>query len=175
MLFIFSDRSKGRCVWGVCYQGKKIFCNPVKENILNSDAEPTPTICISSSENEDVKKRLINSGYRLVESAGAGYKLLMVILGHADAYILSKPTTYKWDTCGPHAILNSLRGAIIDFSKMLDDTDENDDIEIRYNLSEDETAENAVTKCNRGGIIAYRNTEAAEKILDILTSSDSVF
>jgi len=36
---------------------------------------------------------------------------MAVIEGVSDAYILSKGSTFKWDTCGPHAILLG-KGAI---------------------------------------------------------------
>ena len=49
--------------------------------------------------------------------SGAGYKILCVVDGQVGAYLLSKPSTFKWDTCAPHAILNSLGGGLIDLSK----------------------------------------------------------
>lgn len=41
-------------------------------------------------------------------AAGSGYKLMCVVEGWADAYLLSKASSYKWDTCAPHAILRAL-------------------------------------------------------------------
>jgi hypothetical protein len=36
--------------------------------------------------------------FNLIVAAGAGYKLLAVILGLVDGYVLSKDTTHFWDT-----------------------------------------------------------------------------
>jgi 3'-phosphoadenosine 5'-phosphosulfate (PAPS) 3'-phosphatase len=33
---------------------------------------------------------------------------MCVVEGWADAYLMSNPSTYKWDTCAPHAILRAL-------------------------------------------------------------------
>lgn len=149
--------------------GKKIFFNPMKDSPLKPDDKSTATICISSSESVALKEILTGAGYNLVESAGAGYKLLMVILGYADAYILSKPTTFKWDTCGPHAILNALDGGIMDYAKALSTSVEYDNCEVTYASVEDKNETSSVSEwCNQGGIIAYRNGEIVSKILDIL-------
>ena len=43
---------------------------------------------------------------------GSGYKGLCVLAGFADAYYLSLPTTYKWDTCGVHAIVRAMGGKV---------------------------------------------------------------
>lgn len=166
LIALFS--SKGRCLWGISYMGKRIFFNPFKDS-EKSEEKSTPTICISSSENIILKELLNGAGYNLVESAGAGYKLLMVILGHADAYVLSKPSTYKWDTCGPHAILNALDGGILDYSKALDNENDNDNCEVTYFTDEEHCNGAALDRwCNKGGIIAYRNPEIISQVLDVL-------
>lgn len=43
---------------------------------------------------------------------GSGYKGVCVLAGFADAYYLSLPTTYKWDTCGVHAIVEAMGGKV---------------------------------------------------------------
>lgn len=75
----------------------------------------------------------------------------------ADAYILTKGTTYKWDTCAPHSILKSLGGDVIEFRAA--NTDEKPSI--TYSSSE--------TNCNINGVIAYKNVEVLEKITALLS------
>lgn len=121
-------------------------------------------VIISSSESDEIKEKLTNSGYGLIEAAGAGYKILAVILGLADMYILSKNTTYKWDTCGPHAILKSLGGDIVTF----DDMREGKTIGICYSNENSGASDTKIVSCcNSGGIIAYRNPLALKKLMEI--------
>nr|CAD7406725.1 unnamed protein product [Timema cristinae] len=65
-------------------------------------------------ENSALVSSLNGAGYSLAEAAGAGYKLLCVADGCADAFVLLKSSTYFWDTCGPHALLRSMGGGILD-------------------------------------------------------------
>ncbi|KER28497.1 hypothetical protein T265_04718 [Opisthorchis viverrini] len=48
-----------------------------------------------------------------VSCAGAGFKLLCLILCQLDIYLLLKPNTYFWDTCAPHAILHARGGGLV--------------------------------------------------------------
>ena len=71
---------------------------------------------LSSSEQATVRDGLSsNLGAHFLPVAGAGYKVLAVIDSLADAYVLSKGSTYKWDTCAPHAILRALGGGLLPF------------------------------------------------------------
>ena len=49
--------------------------------------------------------------FELVPAGGAGYKLLQVILGKADAY-LHITKIKKWDLCAGHGILSALGGKL---------------------------------------------------------------
>ena len=49
----------------------------------------------------------------IVRVGGTGYKALMVVLGEVSAYVYASSTTYKWDICGPEAILTALPGGAI--------------------------------------------------------------
>lgn len=54
---------------------------------------------------------------------GAGNKIIFTAKGFGDIMIYSEPRTYKWDSCGPSAIIKSLGGYFVDF----------DNKEIEYN------------------------------------------
>ncbi|XP_071451619.1 inositol polyphosphate 1-phosphatase isoform X2 [Hetaerina americana] len=74
-------------------------------------------VVISRSESEALRRRLATR-YTVVEVAGAGHKQLCVALGEADAYLLTRPTTFRWDACGPHALLSALGGGVVDFRRV---------------------------------------------------------
>lgn len=80
----------------------------------------------------------------------------MRISGLADAYILTKGTTFKWDTCAPHSILKSLGGDIVEFSKTL----RNNEISIKYLIDGN--------NCNTTGIIAFKSREVLGEIIEAL-------
>lgn len=79
-------------------------------NLPQEQVKNTKLAVVSSTEDEKYIKALKDLGYTVVFSAGAGHKILKVVCGDADLYLLSKNSTFKWDTCGPHAILNAIQG-----------------------------------------------------------------
>lgn len=79
-----------------------------------------------------------------------------LILGFADAYIISKGTTFKWDTCAPHSILKSLGGDVVDFKNTI----ENIKTPIVYSSDQ--------SNCNSNGLIAYRNEEILNHLIELL-------
>lgn len=83
--------------------------------------------------------------YDIIFSAGAGHKLLMLILGYADLFLVSKGSTYLWDTCAPHAILRSMGGNLINLKETLE-TKRPTDLQY-YSHS---------VKCNFGGVLGFR-------------------
>lgn len=145
-IFFYFFRWFGACFWG----------HPTETN-LPSLPPSSKTICVSSSENPEIITKLSQNGYNLIEASGAGYKILTVITGQADAYILTKDTTFKWDTCGPQAILKSLGGDLIIFEDAL----RNKITSVKYSEKKE---------CNSGGIIAYRDTNLLREIIKILTN-----
>lgn len=152
-------RWKGKCFWATSTPS-----NTISGSIPNN-VPLKNVVVISSSESDEVKEKLTNAGYSLVEAAGAGYKILAVILGLADIYILSKNTTYKWDTCGPHAILKSLGGDIVTFNNR----SEGKTTGIRYSVENSDASNTKIVRCcNSGGIIAYRNPLAFKKLMEFL-------
>jgi len=109
-----------------------------------------PKAVISNREAEDVSEGLEASGFDVVVAAGAGYKLLLVVLGRVDIYVTTK--TYKWDTCVGQAILASQGGGMTEL-----ETGE----EVVYN----QPRENVVEPwANVGLIVAYRDKGLLEKL-----------
>jgi len=72
----------------------------------------------------------------------------------ADAYVLSKPTTFFWDTCGPHAILKALGGEIVEMTSLK----LHQQVPITYS---------STTNCHVHGIVAYRNPKVLQKLLHL--------
>lgn len=110
-------------------------------NIQRKHSEEKVAV-ISSSET------CIQSSFKTVASAGAGYKSLKVIEGDVCIYFLSKGSTFKWDTCACQGILRSLNGDIVDLKSSLR---EKKPIPLRYGENDD--------NCNQNGIIAYENLD----------------
>lgn len=153
-------QSIGTCYWGY-YDSNSGTCNSsiIKDSTDNKE-DTSKIILIGRSENEDLKTKLREAGFTLTEVAGAGHKTLSVALGAAAAYVLSKGSTYKWDTCATQAILRSVGGGIIDYQKFVENPD-SDDLDLKYST----TSTNAA---NKGGLIAYRDTEVLRTLKKIL-------
>lgn len=110
--------------------------------------------------------------------AGVGYKLLSVINGDVDLYILTKDSSFKWDTCGPHAILNSIGGGILPYKQALAIAerfcDDNQllaalkNVELKYNKPDLETPEPGKKWCNARGLIAFRTYSSVISLLRVL-------
>lgn len=161
--FVFTCRWSGKCYWGVHTEK----CNLFSENEVHSE---TNMVTLSSSESSEVKNKLSSAGFNLIEAAGAGYKILAVITGLANAYVLFKDTTFKWDTCGPQAVLKSTGGNIVNFRNAL----VNDISEISYSENGSSEMSKMNKCCNNGGLIAYRNPSVLQEIINALTSENVV-
>lgn len=131
-----------KIVWGICMGDLKVT------NLPDSNVKNTKLALVSKAEDEKYIKALRDLGYTVVYSAGAGYKMLKVICGEADLFLLSKNTTFKWDTCAPHAILNAIDGGLF---KIDDIIESNSIIEIDYCDERD--------NANEGGLLALRRDE----------------
>ncbi|XP_032663609.1 inositol polyphosphate 1-phosphatase [Odontomachus brunneus] len=143
----------GKCYWGFLECG-------VGKTSISETCNADKIILLSRFEDVDVKSKLLDSGFRLIEATGAGYKILSVALGQAAAYILSKNSTYKWDTCGPQALLSSTGGGIIEFKEFIIRPN-SENLSLNYlpvgtNFS------------NSRGLIAYRDPQILETFKCIL-------
>lgn len=145
------DIWSGQIYWGLCYKGARFSSG----NLLPEIRSSKPTAIVSSSEDRGLVARL-EEHYACVQAAGAGHKLLMVAKGAADVYVTAKPSTYKWDSCAPDAILNSLNGRALEF------TGDRQYQPITYGK---ESPENNAT-----GIFAYRNLSELERVKQIFVT-----
>lgn len=132
---------------------------------------------LSSSEKQVVKETLTSlcGPDKLMYASGAGYKILCVILGLADVYVLSEGSTFKWDSCAPHALLRALGGGVVDLSKSLQSTSGAQGLktELTYHQPRAE-CKGADRWANHGGLVAYRDSSQLCSILGALRDKLSV-
>ncbi|MGH0150099.1 UNVERIFIED_CONTAM: hypothetical protein FKN15_016387 [Acipenser sinensis] len=161
-----SLRWQGQYHWGVSYQGLS----------ASSLARPAPpphkelSVVLSSSETEKVKQALVPlCGRRMYRASGAGYKFLCVILGLVDAYVFSENTTFKWDSCAPHAILRSLGGGVADLASCLSHP-HGGLPELMYHQPRD-GVQGVERWANHGGLVAFLSEQSLKEILSALSGS----
>uniref|UniRef100_S4PGK4 Inositol polyphosphate 1-phosphatase n=1 Tax=Pararge aegeria TaxID=116150 RepID=S4PGK4_9NEOP len=139
----------GRIIWGVHYGN----FNLISEDIKDSQDK---VVLMSGAEKPEIIEKFKAAGCMVKSVPGAGHKLMKVALGEASAYIVSQGTTFRWDTCAPHAIVLARGGNVLCYQKH---------VPIRYNDDDDlETKE----YCNKHGIIAYINEAMLDEIKHIL-------
>lgn len=158
---------RGRHFWGVSC-GSVNVCSVSRPK----DGEDRGlSVVLSSSEKQVVKEALISlcSPDKLMYASGAGYKILCVIQGLADVYILSEGSTFKWDSCAPHALLRALGGGVVDLTKSLQSTSGVQDhaVELTYHQADTE-CKGADRWANRGGLVAYRDCSKLNGIIAAL-------
>ncbi|XP_059046141.1 inositol polyphosphate 1-phosphatase [Achroia grisella] len=148
----FYNNGKGRIIWGVSYGTTKEWGTTESK----SDSESN-IVLMSSAENPEIVNKMKKANLEVKSVPGAGHKLLKVALGEAGIYIVSKGTTFRWDTCAPHSILQALGGDIVSYSTYTP---------ITYNDPEDVDTQQF---CNSDGVIAYSDIKVFENIKKILT------
>ena len=120
---------------------------------------------ISGSEEASVKNALAIN-YKVLKAPGAGYKALCVATGKACLYVLSRASTFRWDTCAPHGLLRALGGGIVDYNKFLASKNE-ESSQINYEKPSVSGTDNFLDKWkNSGGFIAYRDSDQLQKFLE---------
>lgn len=108
------QRWTGQHFWGVSY-GDVNACSFTQRSLQKRDHL---SVLLSSSEKQAVKDALASlPNSTLMYASGAGYKILCVIQGLVDMYVLSEGTTYKWDSCAPHALLRAMGGGVSDLNE----------------------------------------------------------
>ncbi|NWR39592.1 INPP phosphatase, partial [Tachuris rubrigastra] len=160
-----THRWQGRYHWGVAH-GNTRLCS-----LSPPDPHPVPRVVLSRAEGAAVQGALGPlCGGRLHFAAGAGYKMLCVILGLADAYVLSEGTTFAWDACAPHAILRALGGGLVALQGALRARQEGrtgDPPELVYNRPA-EGVGGAERWANQEGLVAYLHPQYLEAVLGAL-------
>lgn len=147
---------------------------PVRQ-LSGSEGGTCLSAMLSSSEKAAVKEALapLCPGQCLKYASGAGYKLLCVILGLADVYVLSEGSTFKWDSCAPHALLRALGGGVVELGTPppggdLGQVEVQRGAELTYHKP-NAGRRGADQWANQGGLVAYLDPKVLLKVLDALT------
>ncbi|GFS66157.1 inositol polyphosphate 1-phosphatase [Nephila pilipes] len=150
-----------------------INCDPefVTSDTLQSESQREERVIVLSSSESKELQDIISTKYRIVHTAGAGYKSLLVACKKVDLYVLSQGTTYFWDTCGPHALLSTQGGGIVKFDEVMNVTDIRNsggllDKQIKYFSKGENVAIDSFRNAN--GIIAFRNVEDVIELIELL-------
>uniref|UniRef100_A0A2M4AJ73 Putative bisphosphate 3'-nucleotidase bpnt1/inositol polyphosphate 1-phosphatase n=1 Tax=Anopheles triannulatus TaxID=58253 RepID=A0A2M4AJ73_9DIPT len=140
----------GKIYWGMSVGDLKF------NNIAPHEPEARIAILSPSEQSKYVEFIRNQLKYDVIFSAGAGYKILKIATGEAELFLLSKGTTYKWDTCAPQAILRSMNGDLFN----LQDTLINKSVK-KISYTDRKTIRNL------GGIIAYQNIDKLREFLKL--------
>lgn len=177
----YDDQNKtwtGQIIWGI-HENSSLSVNNLKitksinnndeDCSLNSSHDRPFSVVISSSEDNELKEKLQSTGIMMYEIAAVGFKLLKVIDETVNVYILSKGSSFKWDTCAAHGILSSMDGGVVSYQTAVQIaldcgfTDSNllkeklKDSQLVYHKPDDELSEPGKMWSNTGGLIAFRN------------------
>lgn len=167
VFFYYLNRWKGDLMWGVAIGEKKVFSLPSEKTTTNKQ---NLVVLMSQSEKPDVQKKF-RASCSVQHAAGAGYKLLCVNQGIADAYVLSKSSTYMWDCCAPHAILLAQNGGVISYKSLCDfngDPSSCSELSLNRQITyhhDNQPGSGSQRWCNRDGIVAYCSLEALQAII----------
>lgn len=160
---------RGKHFWGVSF-GNVNVCSVSRPKDGPAGGRGLSAV-LSSSEKQVVKETLTSlcGPDKLMYASGAGYKILCVIQGLADVYVLSEGSTFKWDSCAPHALLRALGGGVVDLTRSLQSSSaaQNHQAELTYHQPYIE-AKGADRWANHGGLVAYRDCSQLCSIISAL-------
>ena len=167
------------------FSGKVHWGGTIEDVKFNSITSTTsyqersrPRLLIGSSEDSDILAKMARC-CDVVKVGGAGHKIMMVALGIfvplkgifllkdgfplglADVYINSGASTYKWDTCAPHAIIRAMNGGVKEFQPFLKKDKKSKDI--IYNVEEGKGKNE-----NSEGVLAYKDLKMLKIVVDAL-------
>jgi inositol polyphosphate 1-phosphatase len=183
-----SQRWTGRYVWGISYNGLNVVsANSTLYDGLPNHPNARNYVVLSTSEDDSIQSKL-GQHFQLVYAAGAGYKILCIVDRLVGSYLLSKDSTFKWDTCAPHAILLAQGGGIVDFNMALAaakahatrPTMASDglaqllaDCQIKYHLPKPGYDCGLInTYGNHGGILGYWSTDLLVEMMQYLCTGE---
>ncbi|CAL4091665.1 unnamed protein product, partial [Meganyctiphanes norvegica] len=163
----------GEVFWGASYNSSNVFSLPTL-SVGKGSTSDKPLVILSSSEDKSLQEELSKS-FQVFYSTGAGYKGLSVVMGMAAAYLCTKGSTYRWDTCAPHSILLAQGGGIVNLQLIKKHTDDQcitkEDLEscqIRYHqVNPGATAANKLWN-NNEGFIAYQDPQLLTNLLQAI-------
>ncbi|KAF2357958.1 Inositol monophosphatase-like [Trinorchestia longiramus] len=105
--------------WGWVGHGLSPDLQTIKNAISAESATPTVARIVVSISHKgtvaDVAVSAFGDQTDIISAAGAGYKILEVIQGKADAYVHTTAIK-KWDLCAGHAILSAMGGTLTTLS-----------------------------------------------------------
>jgi len=168
----------GRCVWGVSHfhvhaTGEFRHCGYVKPSrhswgtVLEGESptgDNNNIIVISGSESNALVTQIQSAGYQVLQVKGAGYKQLCVIDRRAAAFIRDG-STYKWDTCGPHAILRAKGGEMMAFGVVWQSHQLSNESIVKYARPDNETLSGGQVWKNSTGVFAYLHSNTVHRLL----------
>uniref|UniRef100_A0A3B1IPP7 Inositol polyphosphate 1-phosphatase n=1 Tax=Astyanax mexicanus TaxID=7994 RepID=A0A3B1IPP7_ASTMX len=160
----------GQHFWGVSYGGVNACSFPNPKLSLGKKRDAL-SVVLSSSERQVVKDALAPlCNCHLTYASGAGYKILCVILGLVDVYVLSEASTYKWDSCAPHAVLRALGGGVSDMGACLSATSNgNKSFKSELTYHTPQAGCQGVDKwANQGGLVAYLDSAVLDRVVGAL-------
>ena len=159
-----SEHWTGRQVWGVTMNELNI----VSQYSLLPESTSTsakPVCVLSSSTDPEIVTALQSAGFKVVFVSGAGYKQLCAIDGLASVYICTSSGTYKWDTCGSHAILNVIGGGMVYWEKFKNKVKEG----VTYHCQDINGLSGPQQWQNHGGVLAFRDNVSCTQFARIFT------
>lgn len=104
------DKVLGRTFYGVVGAG-------VGGKLTPKDPPSGERIVASSrSHSTGLIQQVIHScePTKVVAVGGAGHKVILLMEGEANCYVMASPGCKKWDTCAPEAILHAIGGKLTD-------------------------------------------------------------
>lgn len=155
---------EGRQYWGLVGldhggSGSKSHAGCIPLSVSNGSAKGAqgkPIIVHSKHESKSILDSLQGISETMIVP-GSGYKGLCVLSGAAEAYYLSLPTTYRWDTCACQAVVVAMGGIAVRAS---------DGEAVQYNGT---TKESFV---NEGGIILCSSRAMLDRVQEAVSNPD---
>ena len=99
----------GRTMWGVRGLGTFGFTHippPAGRRVITTTRSHSNTTVIKTIEAMKPDK--------ILKAGGAGYKVMLLLEGTADAYVYASPGCKRWDTCACEALLEAVGGTLTD-------------------------------------------------------------
>jgi 3'-phosphoadenosine 5'-phosphosulfate (PAPS) 3'-phosphatase len=94
-----------------------------KDGVLDvpDELNPKGVLITDGKVSPFIKSTIENSGMNMVPSLASGNRVLMLVEGHAGAYIRDTGGFAKWDTSGPQAVLEAHGGVMAKLPEFMND------------------------------------------------------